>query len=773
MPAARAGRHSGRLLAALALAALCSAAALAAGGGEVLHVGLARIHTERLPESLAPEPPPLPAAFRSAEAARTAAPTNQWYSSAMFWRWSRPLYAQPLTFRAAESGFEIGLPEREVAIEDGARKREIRYLHVAALTVVPDGFKPSRDRLARHSDWLAELEMDGGPGQALKATVLHGSPFAYFECTSGDVRVHLAGTPHVLWDPASGGHDRRTLALTMRGHSYALFGPSGSSWDWTRPTDPVLHLPPGARYFSIAGLPDDRDATVQSFLDVAYAFPVTTRSSWRYDEHASRVHVTYHVDTVAREGTNTTTLMGLYPHHWSATATATAGAPHYDSVRGEIRLIRANEFTTTRTYHGFVPRWGRLEDPANRAAVAALLATDSAAAGQLFNRNGRGTYWVGKGLGAVAQLLNIAEAEGDLPRRDALLAVLKSRQQSWFDGSQPTYFHYDPTLGALFGYPQEYHSVTNINDHHFHSGYWLTAAAHIALRDREWAAPEQWGGMVQQLVADIATAERGRADFPFLRNFDSYEGHSWASGTGEFDAGNNEESSSEAINAWAALAMLGEALGDTRLRDLGIYLYTTEVAAVQEYWFDLGRRILAPELASPFASMVFGGKYAYNTWWTEEPRQILGINLLPFTPASTYLGHDPDQLRRSLDALPAEVRAYRARGAGDGTPADVWQDVLAAYLALAEPADALRQWNRDSYVEWGETRTHTLYWIASLLEMGRPDHAVTADTPFYAVFNRGGTRTYLAYNARERALHVTFSDGRKLTVAPHSLARGH
>ena len=32
---------------------------------------------------------------------------------------------------------------------------------------------------------------------------------------------------------------------------------------------------------------------------------------------------------------------------------------------------------------------------------------------------------------------------------------------------------------------------------------------------------------------------------------------------------------------------------------------------------------------------VFGGKYAYNTWWTQEPRQIFGINLLPITPAST------------------------------------------------------------------------------------------------------------------------------------------
>jgi hypothetical protein len=29
--------------------------------------------------------------------------------------------------------------------------------------------------------------------------------------------------------------------------------------------------------------------------------------------------------------------------------------------------------------------------------------------------------------------------------------------------------------------------------------------------------------MIELLIADIATTERGRADFPFLRNWDAYE----------------------------------------------------------------------------------------------------------------------------------------------------------------------------------------------------------------------------------------------------------
>ncbi len=57
-------------------------------------------------------------------------------------------------------------------------------------------------------------------------------------------------------------------------------------------------------------------------------------------------------------------------------------------------------------------------------------------------------------------------------------------------------------------------------------------AAEVALRDPAWIAPDRWGGMIELLIADIATMERGRADFPFLRNWDAYEAHTWANGIG-------------------------------------------------------------------------------------------------------------------------------------------------------------------------------------------------------------------------------------------------
>ena len=765
-PAYHSVRRRALPLAAIALGLACGAGLVGTAAAQTVTTGLGTYRTE-LKRG---DPTPPVAEFVSGEAVGKAAPTNQWYSSVMFQRWSRPIHALPMTYRATDDGFELGLPVKRVATVDGVR--EVKYAHVPALTVSPTGFEPQDARLSKFSDWLAQISMAASDGASLSATVLHGSPFSYYECSAGDVRFRLAETPGAAQVPTDGARDGRVAVVTVAGRPYAIFAPTGATWEWAQPTELVLRLPATARYFSVAGLPDANEATVAEFAGVAYAFPTDTRVEWAYDERASKARSTFRVETVAKEGTNLTTLMGLYPHHWSGMASPPASKHGYDTVRGRIRLVAGNSFTVERTFHGVIPAWGGLEDAGSRDSVTSLLVGDLAKSGQLFTKMGRGTYWVGKGLGALAQLMSVAEAEGETKTRDKLLESLKSRFESWFNGRGSTYFVHDARIGSFLGVPQEYNSITDMNDHHFHYGYWVMAAAHVALRDPGWASPEKWGGMVGKIIADIATDERGRADFPFLRNFDPYEGHSWASGDANFDDGNNQESSSEAVNAWAGLVLWGEATGDVRLRDLGVYLLTSEIASVNQYWFDLDRQVLDPEYGKPFASMVFGGKYAFNTWWTQEPRQILGINMLPITTASTYLGADPDYVRRLVDALPAEVKAYRGRGLDDGTPADIWQDIIASYAALADAEYGASLWDRKGSVEGGETRTHTLYWLASLKEMGRPDFSVTADTPLYAVFRQpDGTRTYLAYNARSTSIRVTFSSGKVVEVPPRSLTR--
>ena len=56
--------------------------------------------------------------------------------------------------------------------------------------------------------------------------------------------------------------------------------------------------------------------------------------------------------------------------------------------------------------------------------------------------------------------------------------------------------------------------------------------------------------------------------------------------------------------------------------------------------------------------------------------------------------------------------------------------------------------------------------------MGAPDFSVSADTPLYAVFkDAAGAQTYLAYNASDAPIQVTFSTGKTVDVPARSLAR--
>ena len=711
----------------------------------------------------------VPAApFRTEALLKTAAQTNQWYSSLIFNAKPEPIFAHPLTVLAAPGGFEVALPTKEV-VPTERRDVEIHYPHQDALLLAPTGVTLERPKLAQASDWAIDIAW-GPNDSAMTATVAHGSPYVSLQIPKGDLRLQLPFSATRV--PYA---DARVLALQLKGKSYALFGPSGVRWEQVSGTEWIGRLPAGKGYASAAALPDDSATTLDLFTRHAYAFLQDTRVDWQFDEATSRVRSSYVATARSMEGPEVAPLLGLFPHQWHNNSTLQGKTgPAFESLRGPIKLLAANQFEVTRTYHGFVPFWPGVPEQARSAELRDLLKTDVRNARRMMLEIGVGPYWQGKGLQRIAKLMDVAEQQGDLEARDQLLKHLKTRIEQWFSGNDSkTYFHYDKAQGTVASYPEEYFAVEQMNDHHFHYGYWIRTMAEIALRDPQWASKAQWGGMVDVLIADIATPRRGAADFPFVRNFDHYESHSWASGIGLGPFGNNQESSSEAVNAWVGLILWAEVTGDKALRDLGIYLYTSEIEAINYYWFDIHRLVFPPEYKNVETSMLFGGKYAHNTWWIDEPRQIKGINLLPITTASTYLGRDPAFVKRSLATLKPDAELYAARGKA-AKPIDIWQDLFAKYMATADPQAALAMWDRWGSFELGDTRSHALHWMLSLQNMGTPDFETTANTTLYSVFKRAdGSKTYLAYNPGAQPLTVLFSDGKSLQVAPRSLGSAH
>ena len=706
------------------------------------------------------------AALRTDALLPTAAQSAQWYSTVLYNPKPEALFVQPITVRPTAQGLEFVYPSKEV-VPTERRDTVIQYPHRKPLLISPVAFEVGQSKLAKVGDWSVDISMARGADDMV-ATVAHGSPFAHLQISRGDVRLRLPSAGERF----DNGSDPRTLALRVGGKAYALFGPTGGGWEQVSPTEWIGRLPAGKGYVATAALPDDKADTVAQFGRHAYAFIQGTRVDWAYDEARSQVQTTFSASTKTMEGPDNGPLLGLYPHQWfnNASVQPRLGAA-YDTIRGQVKLLAASQFTTTATYQGFVPFWPGVAEGPRSGDLRDVLKADQRNARRMMLEEGKGPYWQGKGLQRILKLIDVVEQQGDLEGRDRLLSMIKGRAEQWLKGEGNTYFHLDKDQGTVAAYPEEFFTVEQLNDHHFTYGYWIRAAAEIALRDPAWAAKEQWGGMIDMLVADIANTKRNSAEFPFLRNFDPYEGHSWASGIGMGEMGNNQESSSEAINAWVGLILWGEVHGNKALRDLGLYLYTTEAQAINHYWFDIHHLVLAPEYKNIEVSMLFGGQYAHNTWWIDDPRQIKGINLLPITTASAYLAADPEFVKRNVASLKPEIAIFEARGKRVNPP-DIWQDLFAQYLGLADPTAGLASWNRWGSFELGDTRSHALHFMLSLQEMGTPDPSVTANTALYSVFKQAdGRKTYLAYNAGKAPLEVAFSDGKKLLLAPGKLAR--
>ena len=744
--------------------ALCAAVMLApAASAQVLRVGAGGVQSQ----PRGSDAPPPKALWRTEAMAKQAAPTNQWYSALVFSKEPEVLYAQPLTVKATPQGLEMAYPS-QVVVPTERKDTEIHYPHAEPLRFSALAFVPEQPKLARASDWAIDIAMAKGADQ-FTATVAHGSPYVQMRLSRGDMGLALPSGATAQVAAA----DARQLLVSAGPKRYAVFGPTGVRWESTGAGQWAARLPAGKGYVAAAALPDADPASLALVARHAYAFITDTEVQWRYDQAASEVRADYRARTETLEGPDAGALMALYPHHWFNNAALEGKlGPAYDTIRGKLKLLASSQFSTRHPYHGFVPFWPKVEAGDKAADLADVLKTDQRNARRMMLEIGKGAYWQGKGLQRIVKLMDVVEQQGDTEGRDKLLKLVQGRFEEWLSGqSSKTYFHLDTTLGTVVAYPDEYFAVEQMNDHHFHYGYWIRAAAEVALRDPAWAAKERWGAMIDLLVADIATTERGGTRFPFVRNFDVYEGHSWASGVGLGPHGNNQESSSEAINAWIGLILWGEVTGNTALRDLGAYLYSTEVQAINHYWFDIHGLTLPAAYKNVEVSMVFGGRLAHNTWWTDEPRQIKGINLLPITTASAYLATSPSYVKKNLGALKGEMDLHASRGKR-ADPPDIWQDIFAKYMGLADPAAGLAQWNRWGAVELGDSRSHALHMLLGLRQWGAPDLSVKADTPLYAVFKQAdGRKTYMAFNPGKAPLNVKFSDGKALSVAPGSLAQ--
>ncbi|CAI7904904.1 unnamed protein product [Closterium sp. NIES-53] len=333
------------------------------------------------------------------------------------------------------------------------------------------------------------------------------------------------------------------------------------------------------------------------------------------------------------------------------------------------------------------------------------------------------TYFFGKAAARAARLALIAEQVHDDGSLAAVLPPLRAALTAWLDGTFPgNRLLYDPTWGGVVSEAGSRDKGADFglgmyNDHHFHYGYFVYAAATVAKFDPMWGS--RYRAQLAALVADFMSVNRTAA-FPRLRHFDAYALHSWASGLFDFGDGRNQESFSEAANAYYAASLLAFTFGDLPLATLGATLAAVESVAAQVLMQvpAAGSSSSPPPSLSPAYEPVFAdaNRMLGMVWstkrdaglWFAAPAELdkrVGIQVLPITPFLAHLFPDRAYARQLVEWAQPVL-------SGSGVT-DEWRGFAWALQALYDPQGARTRIGALGAFDDGNSKTNMLWWLAS------------------------------------------------------------
>jgi len=675
-----------------------------------------------------------------------AVPTNQYWTWLLNGKIGGDLWVDPLRVDSTPAGLDIFYPTRW-ADHDPVCEQPLKVEGV--------DFKANEVHVTRWGDWNVSFAVKGGAGE-MEVTLVRGMPLVWIEPRGVELALRPSGTAKV------GTVSAGAFVLEVGERTYGVFLPSGSSIsnDGGLVT---IKFAGSKRFAVIAAMTKAGDLAM--FAKTAYSIPRDTRMEWGYDAPAGKVVTTWTIKTDNLEGNGAANaIQGFLPHHYrDATPGFKLDGPEYLSARGKLKTAVGTKFEITYDFEGILPG---LPAPKKGAGVHPFDA--SRMAGYLAKKAedtnyGNDTYWGGKDVLKFPQYMQFAKELGD-PSFEKLKANGNAALADWMTytpGEHAHYFARYENWKALVGFKDSYDSA-KFNDQHFHYGYYTLAGAMQGMEDPAFL--KDYGPMLTLVAKAYANWDRTDPSVPHLRCFDVWEGHSWASGTSS-PGGSNQESSSEAVQSWAGLFLLGEMLGDKDMAATGAMGYAMETRATQEYWFNVHGDVLPEKFGHPMAGMVWAGGYVYGTYFSGDPAWIYGIQVMPASPAMVYLVRDYDFALKIHQTMMAE-RKKKERTDDYGTMGDLG-NVLLAHLALIDPEAAVaecdRLWDANNDVMRKGHAAGVSYYLAhSYRSLGKRAWDIRTTLPMSGAFrNASGEVTYVLYNPDEKAVSVAVrKDGR-------------
>ena len=679
-------------------------------------------------------------------------PTNDWWSKLVLENHAGNLFNYPMTMKTTNTGLIVTYIPWGV-IGDSA-----------PIEIGLSGLSTTRTTVSDYSDWTVTMNWKDSSHE-LEVTSGIGMPFLYFQKDTDDI-VEIK----VNSGTASISNEILMVENATSGADFVFYAPVGSIWSQSGST--YTSTLNGKDYWSMAMLPQNTSnvtTVAQEYKKYAYVFPTNTTTTWVYDESTSKVKTDFLVETETKEGTETNMLLGLLPHQWNnlETSSATPNEYSYSLVRGEMKTLDGNTFSVENTFKGILPTLPYLANysegfsPVELENKIAQIENDGLA-------TWTDSYNEGQVMNRLIQTARIADQTGNIVARNKMITTIKERLEDWLtyqSGEVAFLFYYNANWSAMLGYPAGHGQDNNINDHHFHWGYFIHAAAFMEQFEPGWA--NQWGPMMNELVNDAASSNRNDDKYPFLRSFSPYSGHSWANGFASFPQGNDQESTSESMQFNSSLIHWGSITGNDEIRDLGIYLYTTEQTAVEEYWFDMHERNFAPTQQYSLVSRVWGNSYDNGTFWTSDIAASYGIEMYPIHAGSLYLGHNTEY----AESLWTEISSNTGILNNEAND-NLWHDTYWKYLSFIDPQAAIDLYDSypDRNLKFGISDAQTYHWLHAMNVVGSVDATLTADYPIAAAFKKDGELTYVGHNYTNSPITITFSDGYMLDVPANEMA---
>ena len=535
-----------------------------------------------------------------------------------------------------------------------------------------------------------------------------------------------------------------------------------SRWASDQNQQPVLRLrlPTASSYFVVSALPSP--AALPVFEQYAFNKVADTRVQYAYDEVAGKVNLIWQLTTSNLQNGQAggSTLQGFLPHLTQNAANNLSYTPYtYLSPRGDLQTTVGTSFAFAYNFNGLIPAYNApYRNAADRHPYEARRLFDLVSAYAGNPGDGNDTYFGGKDL---VQHMKFALLAKQLNHQAYPALKEKARQSivNWLtytpgeENGKARYFARYDRWGALIGFNPSFGSEEFV-DNHFHYGYFTLACALYGMLDPDFLKSSEYGGIARQIAKQYANWDKTDLSYPWMRTFDPWVGHSYAGGTSS-GSGNNQESSSEAMQSWIGLFLLGDALGDAQMRAAGAFGYASESAATLEYWFDWKHRNFPAGYGHRMGAILSNQGLAHGTYFGGQEEYVHGIEYLPINPGLTYLARDTAWAHREYRDLLVEAQAAQGQASELDFGAD-WTHVALGFRYQFDPqyVTGLMETNYQlapsdpHYVMDDKSVAGITYSYAhSQQNLGLPSTRYHTNFPSSTVFEQGGRFAHaVAYN---------------------------